>query len=128
MILCIPGFVLSGFPEVSHRVPAGDGVVQIPDRQAGLSEEEKIEELIAAVEDMDGAVFIRNRALYTPREAAQHMRRKLGQAGNRVETAEDFIELCATQSSVTGRKYLIRFADGRTVESGTYMKDLLADL
>jgi len=41
-------------------------------------------------------------------------------AGKRVKTAEDFIRCCASVSSISGSKYRIRFADGRTVDSEVY--------
>jgi len=75
----------------------------------------KIGTLIAAVENLQGAVFIRNGSEHTPREAAEHLRLKLGKAGRRVRTAEDFIRYCASRSSLSGKPYLIRYEDGTTV-------------
>jgi hypothetical protein len=45
-----------------------------------------------------------------------------------VKTAEQFIQYCATESSMTGRKYRIRFPDGRTVDSAVFFHAELARL
>ncbi len=82
---------------------------------APLPEAQKIEALIQAVAGLQGAVFIRNGTEHSPKEAAEHLRLKWRNAGRRVQTAPDFIRLCASQSSMSGKPYEIRFADGRTV-------------
>ena len=93
-----------------------------------LSERQKINALIASVEQLRGAVFIRNGTEYDGGKAAAHLRRKLGAAGKRVTTAEQFITHLATGSSMTGKAYTIRFADGRTVESAAYFRGELKRL
>ena len=93
--------------------------------QAAMTEAAKIEALINSVQSMPGAVFIRNGSEYGGAQAAAHLRMKWKSAGHRVKTAEDFIRYCASQSSMTGRNYSIRFADGRTVDSGPYFEALL---
>ena len=93
-----------------------------------LSEREKIDALIASVERLRGAVFIRNGTEHDSAKAAAHLRRKLGAAGKRVKTADQFISHLATGSSMTGKPYKIRFADGRTVESAQYFREQLRRL
>ena len=63
-------------------------------------EARKIEHLIAAVARLSDAKFIRNGVAYDAAKAAEHLRLKLREAGARVATAEDFIRLCASRSSV----------------------------
>jgi hypothetical protein len=46
-------------------------------------------------------------------------------AGKKVKTAEDFIKLCASQSSITGEPYLMRLADGTTVKSEVFFRNKL---
>jgi len=87
---------------------------------AHLTEQQKIQALIASVEHLKGAVFIRNGSEYDGAKAADHMRRKLKYAGDKVQTAEQFIDELASKSSMTGKPYTIRFADGRTVLSADY--------
>ena len=82
---------------------------------APLPEAPKIDALIQAIAGLQGAVFIRNGTEHGPKDAAEHLRLKWRNAGRRVQTAPDFIRLCASQSSMSGKPYEIRFADGRTV-------------
>jgi hypothetical protein len=90
-----------------------------------FSETVKIQYLIASVEALDGARFIRNGREYDTRAASNHLRLKLKTAGDKVRTAEDFINLCASKSSMTGELYFIRLADGTTVISEAFFKDKL---
>jgi len=90
-----------------------------------LSEQIKIQSLIASVEQLPGAVFIRNGTEYDGHKAADHLRLKLKYAGKRVQTADQFITNLATGSSMTGKPYKIRFADGHTVDSAVYFREQL---
>ncbi len=88
---------------------------------APIPEAQKIEALIQAVADLQGAVFIRNGTEHTPKEAADHLRLKWKNAGRRVETAPEFIQYCATGSSLSGRPYEIRLQGGRTVPTRDWL-------
>lgn len=100
-----------------------------PERLAPvLTEAQKIEALIASVEHLRGAVFIRNGTEHDAAKAAGHLRRKLDYAGKRVKTAEQFIKYLATGSSMTGKPYRIRFADGQSVDSAVYFNEQLRRL
>ena len=90
-----------------------------------MTESMKIEALIAGIEHLPNAVFIRNGSEYDGKKAASHLRRKWNYAGKRITTAEQFIDYLATASSFSGRKYKIRFADGRTVDSEAYFHEQL---
>ena len=90
-------------------------------------EGQKIDYLIASVETLQGAQFIRNGTAYNAKAAADHLRLKLRMAGSRVATADDFIRLCASASSVSGTPYQIRFSDGRVVSSEVYLRLKLAE-
>jgi len=93
-----------------------------------ISEAAKIQYLIASVEALEGAKFIRNGREYDARAASDHLRLKLKVAGDKVKTAEDFIKLCASQSSITGEPYLMRFADGTTVKSEVFFRNKLKNI
>ena len=95
---------------------------------AHLSEAQKIEALIASVGQLKGAVFIRNGSEHEAAEAAAHLRRKLDYAGKRIKTAEQFIDKLATGSSITGKPYKIRLADGRTLDSAAFFREQLRRL
>jgi len=87
----------------------------------------KIDFLIASIETLQGAQFIRNGTSYGAKAAADHLRLKLRMAGSRVATAEDFIRLCASASSVSGTPYQIRLTDGRVVSSEAFLRQKLAE-
>ena len=91
-------------------------------------EARKIEQLIAAVERLGNAKFIRNGAAYHASKAADHLRLKLREAGDRVEKAEDFIALCGSRSSVSGKPYEIVFDDGRRMTSEAFLRGKLKEL
>jgi hypothetical protein len=90
-----------------------------------MTETQKIDALIVSVEQLPGAVFIRNGSEFSGVKAAEHLRAKWKYAGERVKTAEDFIRLCASASSMSGNRYQIRFADGRTVYSADFFHQQL---
>jgi hypothetical protein len=87
----------------------------------------RIEYLIGTIESLPNAQFIRNGSSYDAKAAAGHLRLKLRNAGSRVKSAEDFIRYCASQSSISGTPYLIRFSDGRIIPSGDYFRQVLAE-
>ena len=91
-----------------------------------VTEQQKIDYLIATVATLHGASFIRNGSAYDGAQAAAHMRLKLRFAGSRVKTADDFIVYCATSSSVSGARYSIRFADGHSIDAATFLRGRLA--
>lgn len=73
---------------------------------------DEIEALLHFVGGLQGATFIRNGSAHSPSAAEAHLRLKWSNQKKQIKTAEDFIRLCATKSSMSGDPYLIRFADG----------------
>ncbi len=90
-------------------------------------EKKKIEYLISSVENLKGANFIRNGTEYTGKQAVEHLRIKLQIAGGKVQTADDFIRLCASTSSISGKPYMIKSADGKTINSERYFRSKLKE-
>ena len=90
-------------------------------------EKKKIDFLISSVENLEDAKFIRNGIEYTGREAVKHLRMKLEMAGGKVQTADDFIRLCASKSFISGKPYLIRSSDGKTINSEQYFRKKLME-
>src|SRR5664279_4845648 len=88
---------------------------------APQTEAQKIEALVQAVANLEGAVFIRNGTEHTPKAAGEHLRLKWRNAGRRVKTAPEFIQYCATGSSLSGKPYEIRLKDGHTVSSRDWL-------
>lgn len=89
------------------------------------AEKQKVEKLIATVAGLKDATFLRNGEEHSAQDAADHMRRKWTSAADRIRTASQFIEHCATRSSISGKPYQIRFKDGRTIESGRFLTEEL---
>ncbi len=87
----------------------------------------RIDHLISHVESLEGAVFIRNGAEYDTKAAGGHLRMKLGKAGDKVKTAEDFIDGIAAKSSTSGKPYQIRKPDGTVVETKPYLYSKLKE-
>ena len=86
----------------------------------------EIDELISYV-GTSGVRFIRNGTEHSGAEGAQHLRDKLARAGNRVKTTQDFIIGVASTSYITGKPYLVKFADGHTQPTGEWLKAHLAE-
>ncbi len=106
--------------ERAVEVPAGRGGTP-PPQQA----DPPIELLIRAVGDLQQATFIRNGTEHTTHEATEHMRKKWHWKKGEIKTAEDFIRLAASQSSDSVKPYVIRFADGREVNAGDWLREKL---
>ena len=87
----------------------------------------EIDELISYV-GTSGVRFIRNGTEHSGAEGAQHLRDKLAKAGNRVKTTEDFITGVASTSYITGKPYLVKFADGHTKPTGDWLQAHLAEV
>jgi hypothetical protein len=89
-------------------------------------EKKKIDFLISSVENLKEAQFIRNGTEHNGKEAAKHLRMKL-QNALVVQTADDFIRLCASKSIITGKPYMIRLSDGKTIKSEEYFRKKLKE-
>jgi len=87
----------------------------------------QIERLIAEVRAAD-VVFIRNGVEHDPSAAADHLERKRRAAGDEVRTPEDFIRVCGSRSSLTGKPYEVRLRDGTVLPSQEWLSSLLEDL
>lgn len=106
-------------------------VVAVPGVHADVtpaSEAQRIEYLIRSVEQLSHAKFIRNGAAHDTRAAADHLRLKLRNAGGRCNTADDFIRLCGSRSSISGQPYHIRLADGTLMTSEAFLRAKLEEL
>jgi hypothetical protein len=90
-------------------------------------EQKKIEFLISSVENLTEAKFVRNGTEHDSRNAAKHLRLKIEKAGERVKTAEDFINLCASKSYITNQPYMIKYADGKMISARKYFREKLKE-
>lgn len=85
-----------------------------------------IEYLIEYIRASD-MTFVRNFSKHASGEAASHILEKYAHFRNEIRTPEDFIELCATESLMTGRAYLVIDQQGGKQRSRDWLTDVLAD-
>jgi len=87
--------------------------------------EDTIQYLIGQVSGSD-LTFVRNAAEYTPAEAAAHMQKKYRHFRDAIETPEDFIELCATKSLLSGKPYRVIDRQGNARPTSDWLRGELA--
>lgn len=77
-----------------------------------------------------GCAFNRNGSWYTSVEARSHLSQKLKYLEDRglVQTPEQFIELAASASSMSGQPYLVRCGNSAPVQSGQWLRLELKEL
>jgi hypothetical protein len=109
--------LLPATAEEGKAMPEGDG--------KAMSEAETIEALIVSLKQLDGATFIRNGKEHTPDETISHMRSKWKWKKSQINTAEDFIRIAASKSSITGKPYKIKLTDGTEVNTKTWFTEQL---
>jgi len=82
--------------------------------------------LLAYVESSQCA-FYRNGKWHDPRTARRHLQRKYDYLAKRdlVRRTEDFLELAATRSSVSGEAYRVRCADKQPMMSSAWLAEEL---
>ena len=90
-----------------------------------LQEQTRIDKLIRFIENQKGMKFIRNGSEYTCEEAGKFLRGKLDSMGADVTTAREFIDRIGSRSSMSGKGYQVRFADGRIMPSEQFLRDEL---
>ena len=100
----------------------------LPPRAMSAEEnlQETIDYLLEYVRNSD-VTFIRNNKEHTPEEAAGHIMKKYRHYRKKIKTPEDFIRLSATKSTMSGRQYSIRTADGVTMTSAEWLTRALEE-
>ena len=93
-----------------------------------LSEKAKIEALIAHIEVLKDATFVRNGSDANAKTAGKFLRGKWQANDKDIKTAADFIAKAGNVSSTTGKPYLIRFKDGTQTRCGDYLATQLKKL
>lgn len=78
--------------------------------QGHAGSEQEISHLMAYIHSSD-CTFIRNDKAYDALRAREHIRTKYQAAKRWIKSTEDFIELTATKSSVSGRPYFVQCGD-----------------
>jgi len=73
-----------------------------------------------------GCIFVRNGDEHNAADAADHLRLKYGRGKRYVDSAEDFIDFLATESSWSGEPYTI-ICDGVSQASAQWLYRALSD-
>jgi len=115
VFVTLPGCARTGAGPASPSTPASTEAAKHE------TEKEKIEALIVLVENLPDARFDRNGTVYDAKTAGKFLRGKWKTNAKAVHTAKDFIAKVATGSESSGKPYVIRFADGKEMNSGDYL-------
>ena len=96
---------------------------------APKTEKDKINYLLSAIGSSD-CTFIRNGMEHSATAAQEHLQDKLkaAEGKGKVNTAEDFITVLASKSFQTGKPYLIKTKDGKTVELAAWLREKLKQM
>jgi hypothetical protein len=87
--------------------------------------EQTIRYLIGYVSGSD-LTFVRNAGEYTPHQAAAHLQKKYRHFRDDIDSAEEFIELCATRSLLSGTPYQVIDRQGDLRPTADWLRTELA--
>ena len=78
--------------------------------------------------EVSGCQFYRNGSWYDSKKAQAHLRSKYEALASRnlINSAEDFIDRGASESSISGKPYEIRCGECTSVNTGPWLHDVLA--
>jgi Family of unknown function (DUF5329) len=97
---------------------------------AGRESTETVGEIIRYLLDYvvrSDCTFIRNGEPHTGKEAAEHFKSKYEHFKKEIKTPEDFIQMAATKSMITGKPYLVKTTDGTEISCAEWLGKILAD-
>ncbi|MBI1903245.1 MAG: DUF5329 family protein [Planctomycetia bacterium] len=103
----------------------GDDWAELESSRVSVSEQDKIDALLAHVAASKDT-FVREGVEHTGAEAAEHLRKKYASGGQKIETLDEFIDKIASRSSLTGKPYQVKLADGTVVEASKWLRDAAA--
>jgi hypothetical protein len=96
-------------------------ILSVSDSSAGTSLAPAINHLLTYLE-ASNCRFIRNGEEYDSKSAVGHIRKKYDHFRNEIHTPEDFIELCATKSLMSGRPYLVKCKDSDEILCAEWLR------
>lgn len=109
---------MSGTARLSRQLVmvVGIGLIALITNRLALSTPRTAEEIRGLLDFVEHSEcrFVRNGTEYSGPRARAHLQQKLDylESKNRVKSAEDFIDLAATKSSMSGRLYEVRCSEG----------------
>lgn len=89
-------------------------------------EEARINAMLEALSQQKELVFVRNGDEHTCDEAVSHLKLKLGNTRNRIDTAEQLIDKVASSSSITGKPYIVKIPGKIDENAQPYLHALIA--
>jgi len=89
------------------------------------AEDAKAKALLARVEASKDVVFMRNGTEYGSANAAEFLRRKCAKEWDKLATAREFVAKCASQSSTSGKPYLMKLPGGNPRPSAEVLGEWL---
>lgn len=90
-------------------------------------EEARVQAMLTALSEQQGLIFIRNGSEHTSEEAVSHLRLKLKNTRNRINTADQFIDKVASSSSITGKPYTVRIPGKGDENAAPFLHRLIAE-
>lgn len=112
-------------PEAPVPAPAADTAPVVPAAARSIPWRVEVDSLLAFLGRQSDWVFLRNGSRHTAEEAVAHLRLKWKRQDGRIRSTDDFIDLCATRSSFTGRAYRVRFPDGSERDAADVLREEL---
>ena len=89
-------------------------------------EEARINAMLEGLAQKKDLIFVRNGDEHTCDEAVSHLRLKLGNTRNRIDTAEQFIDQVASSSSITGKPYIVKIPGKSDENAQPFLHALIA--
>ncbi|WP_176691697.1 YfeK family protein [Superficieibacter electus] len=90
-------------------------------------EEARINAMLTALAQKQDLTFIRNGDAHNCEEAVSHLRLKLSNTRNRIDTAEQFIDKVASSSSISGKPYIVKIPGKSDENAKSYLHALIAE-
>ncbi|MTH45934.1 YfeK family protein [Intestinirhabdus alba] len=90
-------------------------------------EEARIGAMLEALAQQKTLIFIRNGTEHSSDEAVSHLRLKLSNTRNRINTAEQFIDKVASSSSITKKPYMVRIPGKSDEKAQPYLHALITE-
>ena len=87
---------------------------------AGVEYEKEIQHLLGYIKD-SSCTFIRNGKAYDGKSASAHVLKKYKYLKNRIRHTDDFIRYAATESSISGKPYLVK-CQGNEIPLADWLK------
>lgn len=93
--------------------------VRVSERQ---TQAHRIQKLIESLNKLENAKFIRNGKEHVVSEAIDHITKKWKWKQDQIKSANEFINIVGTKSSMTGKPYLIKMQSGKIIKLESWFR------